>query len=112
LPSSGTNAVLRSHQEITESFVPRSDLVMFVTSVDRPFTESERSFCSRVLEWRKKLIIVINKFDALDNDQDKQTVLDFVRFVCDLFVNTPIPLLSSFLHFTRRQQIHGRFLQP
>ncbi|RMF29559.1 MAG: dynamin, partial [Chloroflexi bacterium] len=34
----GTNAVLREHEAITEAFVPRSDLVLFVTSADRPFT--------------------------------------------------------------------------
>ncbi len=40
----GTNAVIQRHQEITEHFVPRSDLVLFVTSADRPFSESERVF--------------------------------------------------------------------
>jgi predicted GTPase len=40
----GTNAVLRDHQQITEHFVPRSDLIFFVTSVDRAYSESERSF--------------------------------------------------------------------
>ncbi len=39
----GTNAVIQRHQEITETFIPRSDLVLFVTSVERPFTESERA---------------------------------------------------------------------
>lgn len=40
----GTNAILRHHQAITEHFVPRSDIICFVTSVDRPFSESERQF--------------------------------------------------------------------
>ena len=39
----GTNAVIREHEAITAEFVPRSDLVLFVTSADRPFTESERA---------------------------------------------------------------------
>src|SRR5918911_1200679 len=39
----GTNAVLRHHEQLTRDFVPRSDLVLFVTSADRPFTESERA---------------------------------------------------------------------
>ena len=42
----GTNAVIREHEAITAEFVPRSDLVLFVTSADRPFTESERHFSS------------------------------------------------------------------
>ncbi len=40
----GTNAIIRRHEELTRDFVPRSDLVLFVTSADRPFTESERDF--------------------------------------------------------------------
>ena len=34
----GTNAIIREHEAITSEFVPRSDLVLFVTSADRPFT--------------------------------------------------------------------------
>jgi len=40
----GTNAVIRQHEELTTHFIPRADLVLFVTSADRPFTESERVF--------------------------------------------------------------------
>ena len=29
----GTNAIIREHEAITEEFVPRSDLVLFITSV-------------------------------------------------------------------------------
>ncbi|MEO8499536.1 MAG: dynamin family protein, partial [Vicinamibacteria bacterium] len=40
----GTNAIQREHEALTRKFLPRSDLVLFVTSADRPFTESERQF--------------------------------------------------------------------
>src|SRR5688500_2677527 len=40
----GTNAIFREHERLTNEFVPQADLVLFVTSVDRPFTESERAF--------------------------------------------------------------------
>jgi ribosome biogenesis GTPase A len=36
----GTNAIIRHHEELSRGFVPRSDLVLFVTSTDRPFTWS------------------------------------------------------------------------
>ena len=38
----GTNAIVASHQALTERFVPRADLVLFVPSADRPFTQRER----------------------------------------------------------------------
>ena len=45
----------RRHETLTQEFVPRSDLVLFVTSADRPFTESERAFMSSAFrEWGKK----------------------------------------------------------
>src|SRR5919198_879248 len=47
----GTNAIIRRHEEITERFAPRADLVLFVTSADRPFTESERAFMARLRGW-------------------------------------------------------------
>lgn len=37
----GTNVILGRQQRLTEEFVPRADLVLFVLSADRPFTESE-----------------------------------------------------------------------
>jgi small GTP-binding protein len=74
----GTNAVIREHEAITADFVPRSDLVLFVTSVDRPFTESERQFLSVIREWGKKVVFVINKIDLLESDAELQQVLTFV----------------------------------
>jgi small GTP-binding protein len=64
----GTNAVITHHQVLTERFVPRSDLVLFVTSSDRPFTESERSFLQRIAEWGKKVAVVVNKADLLEDE--------------------------------------------
>src|SRR5512138_3125518 len=31
----GTNSIVKRHQEITEDYIPRADLVLFVTSIDR-----------------------------------------------------------------------------
>jgi small GTP-binding protein len=74
----GTNAVIRHHEAITDQFVPRSDLVLFVTSADRPFTESERIFLGRIRDWGKKVVFVINKIDILENGEEIAKVKDFV----------------------------------
>ncbi len=75
----GTNAVIRRHEELTREFVPRSDLVLFVTSADRPFTETERVFLEHIREWGKKVVVVINKIDILESDADRDEVMAFVR---------------------------------
>jgi small GTP-binding protein len=75
----GTNAIIRRHEELTSDFVPRSDLILFVTSADRPFTESERSFLEQIRQWGKKVIMVINKIDILPEPEDRAEVIEFVR---------------------------------
>ncbi len=74
----GTNAIIRRHEQITEEFVPRSDLVLFVTSVDRPFTESERAFLEQIRSWGKKVVVVVNKIDILDEEEQIEQVLAFI----------------------------------
>jgi len=70
----GTNAIIRRHEELTRDFIPRSDLVLFVTSADRPFTESERAFLAAIQEWGKKIVIVLNKVDLLEPQEVEQVV--------------------------------------
>jgi small GTP-binding protein len=74
----GTNAIHREHEAITREFVPRSDLVLFVTSADRPFTESERVFLQGIREWGKKVVVVINKIDILDSPAEVEEVRAFI----------------------------------
>jgi small GTP-binding protein len=74
----GTNAIIREHEEITSKFIPRSDLVLFITSADRPFTESERAFLENIRDWGKKVVIVVNKIDILQNDTDLAQIRSFI----------------------------------
>lgn len=74
----GTNAIMRKHEEITNLFIPRSDLVIFVTSADRPLSESERAFLQQIRDWGKKLVLVLNKVDLLQNDDEVHQVESFI----------------------------------
>jgi small GTP-binding protein len=77
----GTNSVIKQHQEITEDFIPRADLILFITSIDRPLTESERQFLSFIQNWGKKIVIVLNKIDTKE-DAETAEVLEFVDGKC------------------------------
>jgi small GTP-binding protein len=90
----GTNAIIRRHEELTRDFLPRSDLVLFVTSADRPFTESERGFLEQIREWGKKIVFVVNKIDILTRPEDQQQVLDFVRDNATALVGEPPRLFA------------------
>jgi small GTP-binding protein len=75
----GTNAVLREHEALTRDFLPRADLVLFVTSTDRPFTETERAFLEAIREWGKKVVLVLNKADLLERPEDGDRLVSYVR---------------------------------
>jgi small GTP-binding protein len=93
----GTNSIIHRHQEITSGFVPRSDLVLFVTSADRPFTDSERIFLERIRDWGKKVVVVVNKIDIL---KGKESQANVEKFVADgvrstLGIEVPVFLISA-----------------
>src|SRR6185503_11642802 len=70
----GTNSIVQRHQEITEDFIPRADLVLFVTSIDRPLSESERKFLDYIREWGKKVVFVLNKIDTKEPAEVEQVI--------------------------------------
>ena len=74
----GTNAIIREHERITSEFVPRSDVVLFVTSADRPFTETERAFLEQIRGWGKKVVLVVNKIDILGGQAEVDEISRFV----------------------------------
>jgi small GTP-binding protein len=75
----GTNAIIREHERLTTDFVPRSDLVIFLTAADRPFTETERLFLATIRAWGKKIVIVVNKVDIFSTAAELDDVLAFVK---------------------------------
>jgi small GTP-binding protein len=74
----GTNAIIREHETMTAEFIPRSDLVFFVTSADRPFTETERGFMEHIRGWGKKIVVVVNKSDILEGPGQVAEIRSFV----------------------------------
>ena len=74
----GTNAIIREHEAMTAEFIPRADLVFFVTSADRPFTETERGFMEQIRGWGKKIVVVVNKSDILEGSSQIAEIRSFV----------------------------------
>jgi len=74
----GTNALDRAHEALTTDYVPRADLVLFITSADRPLSESERIFLETIRRWGKKVAMVVNKIDILKSDDEIEEVVTYV----------------------------------
>ena len=63
----GTNTVVPQHQTITETFIPRADLVLFVFSVTNPWTQSAWTLLDLVQKkWLKNLVFVVQQADLRD----------------------------------------------
>ncbi|KAF2325180.1 hypothetical protein GH714_024916 [Hevea brasiliensis] len=75
----GTNVILQRQQRLTEEFVPRSDLLLFVISADRPLTESEVDFLRYTQQWKKKVVFVLNKSDLYQNTSELEEAISFIK---------------------------------
>lgn len=65
----GTNAVIEHHTEITEKFIPMSDLIIFVFEAKNPYRQSAWQFFDFISkEWRKKVIFVLQQADLIDDE--------------------------------------------
>src|SRR5450432_3677786 len=60
----GTNTMVAEHQTITESFIPRADLVLFVFSVVNPWSQSAWNLLNFVQQkWLKNVVFVLQQAD-------------------------------------------------
>jgi small GTP-binding protein len=60
----GTNTMVAEHQAITESFIPRADLVLFVFSIVNPWSQSAWDLLAFVQKkWLKNIVFVIQQAD-------------------------------------------------
>ncbi len=74
----GTNSIERMEEDITRGFVPRADLVLFVTSLLQPLTASELDFLSHIREWGKKVVFVVNGVDRRNSDEQLDRVREYL----------------------------------
>ncbi|KAK3135648.1 hypothetical protein QOZ80_5BG0421680 [Eleusine coracana subsp. coracana] len=84
----GTNVILQRQQRLTEEYVPRADLVLFVLSSDRPLTDSEVGFLQYVQQWKKKVVFVLNKLDLYRNSNELEEATAFIKENARKLLNT------------------------
>ncbi|MEO7175860.1 MAG: dynamin family protein [Saprospiraceae bacterium] len=75
----GTNTIVEHHQEITERFIPSSDLVVFVFEAKNPYRQSSWTFFDFIkAEWQRKVIFVLQQKDLL-SAEDLEVNIQGVR---------------------------------
>lgn len=104
----GTNSIERMEEAITREFVPRADLLLFVTSLLQPLTASELDFLNHIREWGKKVVFVVNGIDRRNNDEQ----LDRVRQYLTHEVTAKLGVTSPALYFISALQALRAKTQP
>ena len=89
----GTNAVITEHEVLTRWFLPRADMVRFLSSADRPFSESENRFMQSIRDWGKKTVLILNKIDLLETPEEREQVINFVRSSAENALKVEIPVI-------------------
>lgn len=65
----GTNTIVDHHQEITERFIPFSDLIVFVFEAKNPYRQSAWDFFNYIHEdWRRKVIFILQQKDLMPEE--------------------------------------------
>jgi signal recognition particle receptor subunit beta len=79
----GTNSIVERHQEITERFIPASDLVIFVFEAKNPYRQSAWDFFDFIhRDWHKKIIFVLQQKDLMSAEDlavNERGLYDYAR---------------------------------
>ncbi len=89
----GTNSIERMEEAITREFVPRADLLLFVTSLLQPLTASELDFLTHIREWGKKVVFVVNGIDRRNSDDQLTRVREYLTREVSARLGVPAPTI-------------------
>ena len=67
----GTNVTLEQHEQITQEFIPKADIVFFVIGAERAVTGSEAKLIRFIKEdWLKSIVFLLNKIDTVEDTEE------------------------------------------
>lgn len=74
----GLESVIKSHEVTTRKFLHRADVVLLVMMATQAMTASNLETMKMFREYGKKVIIVVNQCDLLD-DSERQEIEEFIK---------------------------------
>ncbi len=103
----GTNSIVAHHQEITERFIPASDLVIFVFEAKNPYRQSAWDFFDFIhRDWHKKIIFVLQQKDLMSADDLHVNERGLYEFALKKGMEEPVIYATS-----AKAELEGRFDQ-
>ena len=92
----GTNTIIRNHQEITQKFIPNSDLVFFIFLAKNPHTHSSWELLDYVSEdWRKKVLFVLHQSDLAKPEELKTNIAKLKEYAIKRDIENPRIFVTS-----------------
>ena len=86
----GTNTMEKGHQEITEEFIPNSDLIIFVLFAKNPHTQSAWELLDFVKEqWKKKIIFVLQQKDLTKPEELAENIKKVSEYAMERGIDSP-----------------------
>lgn len=76
----GVGSIYQHNTDVAYQYLPKSDAVLFLLSVDQPMSRAELDFLKDVREYSNKIFFLLNKADYL-NDKDLMESIDFSKNV-------------------------------
>ncbi len=74
----GTNVTIEQHEQITQEFIPKADIVFFVLGAERAVTGSEAKLIKFIKEdWLKNIVFLLNKIDIVETDEELSNLIQY-----------------------------------
>ncbi len=103
----GTNSIVERHQEITENFIPASDLVIFVFEAKNPYRQSSWDFFDFIhQDWHKKIIFILQQKDLLPPEDLEVNAKGLYDFAVKKGLREPVIFAVS-----AKNELEGRYDQ-
>jgi GTPase SAR1 family protein len=104
----GTNTIVSSHQDITTSFVPLADLIIFVFSVANPWAASAWDFL-RLLGhgWKKHIVFVLQQAD-LRTPEEVRTIIQHLEQTILQILGSSRPIFAVSARQALRAKLEGK----
>lgn len=83
----GIGSSRHENTQTTYEFLPEADAIIFVTSVEGPLSEAEEQFLRDIQPYQRKLFVVVNKTDLVEQGELKQ-ITDYIQKTLEQVLGT------------------------
>ncbi len=92
----GTNTVIKHHQEITQKFIPNSDLILFVFPAKNPHQLSAWELLDYINdEWKKKVVFILQQKDLARPEELEVNLEKVKEYAIKRNIDSPVIFATS-----------------